>query len=176
MKNVFENIVEYVAQTEILLNFALRNKLADRMEVLDKVKELFLLPQLEMMTAQQVANYYGVGVGAVQSCFKDNRDEISADGVSKCTPKTMLERFVPKGQIVKTQYYADFKLSDEVTLRVPNVGINLFSKRAILRIGMLLRGSNVAREVRSQLLNAFEKTASKAPTKTVCDDPQRNKT
>lgn len=109
--------------------------MAARVDVLDKVKKLFLLPQLEMMTVQQIADYYEVGKEAIQSCFKDNRSEISEDGVTKCTLKTMIERFVPEGQIVKTKYYTDFKLSDDVTLRVPNAGINLFSKRAILRIG-----------------------------------------
>lgn len=39
-----------------------------------------------------------------------------------------------------------------MTLRVPNVGIRLFPKRAVLRLGMLLRDSRVAQEVRTQLL------------------------
>ena len=149
---------------ENLMSAETRAKLSGRVEVLDKVKELFLLPQLEMMTAQQISDYYEVDIKAIQSCFYDNRCEISADGVVKYTPKTIAERFLLKGEIVKTQYYTDFKLSDDVTLRVPNVGINLFFKRAILQIGMLLRDSAIAKEVRTQLLNTFEHSAEEQRT------------
>ena len=42
-------------------------------------------------------------------------------------------------------------------LKVSNRGIRVFSRRAVLRIGMLMPGSRVATEVRTQLLNVFEK-------------------
>ena len=38
-------------------------------------------------------------------------------------------------------------------LTISNAGIKVFPKRAILRIGMLLTGSEVSSEIRSQLLN-----------------------
>lgn len=72
---------------ENLLNPETRAKLSGRVEVLDKVKKLFLLPKLDTMTVEQIAEYYEVGKEAIQSCFKDNRIEISADGVTKYTPK-----------------------------------------------------------------------------------------
>lgn len=40
----------------------------------------------------------------------------------------------------------------------------LFPKRAILRVGMLLRDSEVAKEVRTQLLNIEEHTATEVKT------------
>ncbi|HHB2937638.1 MULTISPECIES: hypothetical protein [Bacillus cereus group] len=42
--------------------------------------------------------------------------------------------------------------------------VALFPKRAILRIGMLLRDSEVAKEVRTQLLNIEENTATEIKT------------
>lgn len=36
---------------------------------------------------------------------------------------------------------------------IPNRGMKLFSKRAVLNIGMLLRDSDIAKEVRSRLLD-----------------------
>ena len=42
-------------------------------------------------------------------------------------------------------------------IKVSNRGIRVFSRRAVLRIGMLMPGSRVATEVRTQLLNVFEK-------------------
>lgn len=45
---------------ENLTDAETRTKLAERVEVLEKVKDLVLLPQLEMMTVEQVADYYEV--------------------------------------------------------------------------------------------------------------------
>jgi hypothetical protein len=145
-----------MTELNIVEDKSLREQVAGRVDVLDKVKELFLLPRLEMMTAQQVADYYGVGVDAVQKCYRRNKDEINMDGASKIPVKSMVSRFGQDVQIVSYRGYKDIKLSDDITLRVPNVGILLFPKRAILRIGMLLRDSEVAKEVRTQLLNTFE--------------------
>lgn len=145
-----------MTELNIVEDKSLREQVAGRVEVLDKVKELFLLPRLEMMTAQQVADYYEVGVDAVQKCYRRNKDEINMDGASKIPVKSMVSRFGQDVQIVSYRGYKDIKLSDDITLRVPNVGILLFPKRAILRIGMLLRDSEVAKEVRTQLLNTFE--------------------
>lgn len=83
-------------QNESLLDTATREKLAGRVEVLDKVKELFLLPQLDMMTAQQVADYYEVGLEAIRSCYKDNKTEIDMDGAVFHT-KSMIKLKVPAG-------------------------------------------------------------------------------
>ena len=44
-----------------------------------------------------------------------------------------------------------------MTIEVQNAGVRCFSSRAILRIAMLLRDSEVAKEVRTQLLNVVEK-------------------
>lgn len=57
--------------------------------------------------------------------------------------------------------YAELKdvfAGDTVSLpKLSTKGSNVFSKRAVLNVGMLLRDSKVAREVRTQLLNGFEK-------------------
>lgn len=147
-----------MTETNLMKNKELRKQMAARVDVLDKVKKLFLLPQLEMMTAQQVADYYEVDLDAIQKCYQRNRQEIEPDGVQKLCFNALAQRIGQNVQTVKTRYYTDFKLSDDTTLRVPNGGIRLFSKRAILRIGMLLRDSKIAKEVRTQLLNVFDKT------------------
>lgn len=148
----------------------LREQMAGRVEVLDKVKELFLMPELDMLTIQQAADYFEVDSETIQKCYRRNKTEIDSDGVVKETIAGLAERFGQKVQIVKTQYYQDFKLSDSVSLRVPNVGIRMFSKRAILRIGMLLRDSKIAQEVRTQLLNTFEQTTDEQKTKDINDE------
>ena len=46
-----------------------RQKYIDRVEVLEKVKKLFLIPQLDMMTARQIADFYEVEMNTIQICY-----------------------------------------------------------------------------------------------------------
>lgn len=133
----------------------LREQMVGRIEVLDKVKSLFLMPKLDMLSTQQVADYYEVAFDVVKMCYQRNKAEIDNDGAQLKTIGELKEQLVP---LVKTQAKCVFQLADGITLEVPNRGIRMFSKRAILRIGMLLRDSEIAKEVRTQLLNAFEHT------------------
>lgn len=145
----------------------LREQMAGRVEVLDKVKELFLMPKLDMLTTQQVADYYEVEFAAIKKCFLRNKEEINADGTMLKTPLELKGHFVP---LVSTQAKCVFQIADGVTLEVPNRGIRMFSKRAILRIGMLLRDSKIAQEVRTQLLNTFEQTTNEQKLKDIHDE------
>ena len=52
----------------------------NRVEVLDKVKDLLLLPELEMATTSQVADFYEVPMQAIKSLVTDKKDELTADG------------------------------------------------------------------------------------------------
>lgn len=153
-------------EINIVENKELREKMAGRVEVLNKVKELLLLPQLEMMPMQQVADYYEVDYKTVHTCYLRNKEEINSDGAAKIPVKSMASQFLQNEEIeVSVVNHAyEFKFSDEYTLRVPNVGIILFPKRAILRIGMLLRDSEVAKEVRTQLLNIAENSSDEVKT------------
>lgn len=125
-----------------------REALAVRVEVLDKVKELLLLPQVEMATVQAVADYYEVDFEAVKKCYQRHRDEINTDGVKVWTPTMLMGHSVPLAKMGQ-KYYWNVNGED---ILFPNRGTMLFPKRAILRIGMLLQDSRVAQEVRTQLL------------------------
>lgn len=70
-----------------------REALAGRVEVLDKVKELLLLPQVEMATAQLAAEYYEVDCDVVQKCYQAHKKELDGDGVIKATSRGLRERF-----------------------------------------------------------------------------------
>ncbi|WP_051588562.1 hypothetical protein [Bacillus sp. UNC437CL72CviS29] len=50
----------------------------------------------------------------------------------------------------------------------------LFPKRAILRVGMLLRDSEVAKEVRNQLLNIEENTSTEIKTYEIDNEMEIN--
>lgn len=154
-------------ETSLLEDEQLRDSLIKRIDVLDKVKELFLLPELECLTIKQVADYYEVDLHTVQVCYMRNKEEINLDGVRTETPKTIKEFLKVTTCAFKNLEQLNGKLvmqvDDNTTIVIPNRGIKMFPKRAILRIGMLLRDSEVAKEVRTQLLNVFENTEERNP-------------
>lgn len=112
-----------------------RDDLADRIDVLDKVGVLTTLPDDMHVTTEMVAEFYGVGREAVATTVKRNRDEFDDDGYRVMTRVAFEERFT-------------------VNLTSSASMIALFPRRAVLRVGMLLRDSGVARLVRSYLLDA----------------------
>jgi hypothetical protein len=148
-------------------NHDLRNELIARTEVLDKVKKLLLIPEMNCMTIRQVADYYEVDVDTIKRCCQRNRTEIEGDGVVNKTPKIFKE--ILKGTTCSVKNFEQkngklaIQIDDNTRLEIPNRGIKCFSKRAILRIGMLLRDSKIAQEVRTQLLNIVEHTAEEKP-------------
>ena len=145
-------------------NYDLRNELIARTEVLDKVKKLLLIPEMNCMTIRQVADYYEVDIDTINRCCQRNRTEIVGDGVANKTPKVFKDLLTEQDvQLVQNRTNLVIQIDDNTRLEIPNRGIKCFSKRAVLRIGMLLRDSKIAQEVRTQLLNIVEHTAEEKP-------------
>ena len=135
----------------------MRDSLAARTDVLEKVKHLLLLPGIEMMTSKQVAEYFEVDLSVVKMTYANNKDEIDGDGTVMCKLADFESKnFLPSknGRRGTTLFRSE---DGTVTIEIPNRGVRCFSARAILRIAMLLRDSEVAKEVRTQLLNVVEK-------------------
>ena len=135
----------------------MRDSLAARTDVLEKVKHLLLLPGIEMMTSKQVAEYFEVDLSVVKMTYANNKDEIDGDGTVMCKLADFESKnFLPSKNDRRGTTL--FRSEDgTVTIEIPNCGVRCFSARAILRIAMLLRDSEVAKEVRTQLLNVVEK-------------------
>lgn len=126
-------------ENELIEQKELREQMIDRVEVLDRVKELILLPNTEYATTEQVARYFEVGLEAIQSLIKDNRSELTTNGFGIRKRKEILN-----------------VLKEQLEINIPNRGMNLFPKRAILNVAMLLRDSEVAKEIRTRLLDIVQ--------------------
>ena len=153
-----EEIDKYMTkEIELLENKEMRDNLVERLDVLDKVGSLLLLDELQMATTEQVAKYYGVEKNVIEKCVGNNKEEIESDGYGVKTKDYLLTENIS----VKTKRGGFNILDDngEVVASGSNKGIALFPKRAILRVGMLLRDSEVAKELRTQLLNVVETVA-----------------
>lgn len=116
-----------------------RDALADRTDVLDKVGALRMLPDDMHVTTEMLAEFYAVPVKTIQTTVLRNREELDDDGYRVVTRAAFEETFTMK----VTSSASTFAL---------------FPRRAVLRVGMLLRDSTVAREVRDYLLDAEVET------------------
>ena len=145
-------------ETQFIDDRTLRDNTVGHYEVLEKVKKLLLIPELEVMTTEQVADYYEVDYDAVKKVYQRNTDELESDGMHIEKMETFL-----KGQNVsfqKERNKAILTYDNGITFSVTNRGLKVFPRRAILRVGMLLRDSVIAKEVRTQLLNIEEKSSN----------------
>ncbi|RHP47006.1 hypothetical protein [Clostridium sp. AF32-12BH] len=151
-------------QDNIITNKALRCQLVERFNILETVKKLILLPETEMISLGQIAEYYEVSEQRIKDVYTQNREEIDEDG-TKILPKNFYTDVLrDKTSVKANQTSVTYIFSDGQIVKINNRGLKVFSKRAVLRIGMLLRKSKVAKEVRNQLLNTIEKAAPEVKT------------
>lgn len=121
----------------------MRAQTAGRVDVLDKVKALTLLPDGVHATADGVASYYEVDVEAIKSLVRRNREELEENGLRKLTGEELRE-------------FVRVSLTPANHVSSKTRTINLFSRRTILNVGQLLTESDVARRVRTYLLEVEE--------------------
>ena len=119
-------------------------------DILDKIKAIPYMTKDMVVSIEQVANYYEVTKKAIETVIKRNKDEIESDGY-----------MVLKGEELK-----DFKnkiclLHGEGNKIISNKTqtFSILTKRAMLRIGMLLTTSEIAKQVRTHLLNCEEEVS-----------------
>jgi hypothetical protein len=116
-----------------------------RDEVLDKVKSVAFITEQFEMTLQGAADYYEVSVETIRGIVKRHREEFNDYG----------ELRLLRGKLLK-----EFKegLVHPVPELLTTPSLTLLNRRGLLRIGMLLTESEVARSVRNYLLNVEEES------------------
>lgn len=166
-------------------------RLTEHIEVLNKVKTLMTIPGFDVMTTRQVAEYYEANIDTVRRVYQRHKAEIDADGTAEMKPKDFLTGPEVQPEIEMDGLRAEPKIQskdrednsltgpevrftrgargtttlifdDGFVFELNNYGTRVFSRRAVLRIGMFMPSSKVATEVRTQLLNAVEKLPAPA--------------
>ena len=120
----------------------LRAQYADQVDALDKVKALRLLPDDVHATTDLVATYYEVDRKTIEKLVERNIAELAANGY----------------RVIEGQELTDVKSVSSVASRARSLA--LFSRRTILLVGLLLRDSEIAKRVRSVLLDIEEETTT----------------
>ena len=152
----------------IISDRSMRDNCVSHYEVLEKVKKVLLIPDTEWATQKQVAEYYEVGEKAIETICTRHKDELETDGVSLKSYKEFLN--IQNEGLETVVGKTIFLLVNGESLTVPNRGLKVFPRRAILRVGMLLRDSVIAKEVRTQLLNIEEKTSDEVKVQDINEE------
>jgi phage antirepressor YoqD-like protein len=139
-----------MSTTELTLvdNRTERDRLIERTDVLDKVGVLRTLPDDMHCMTPMVAEFYGVTVEVIRQTVNRNREEFDDDGY-----------------LVVSRADVSDNLSltwDELGVPVKTAAVAMFPRRAVLRVGMLLRDSPVARQVRDYLLDTEQAAPARA--------------
>ncbi|WP_018547681.1 hypothetical protein [Streptomyces sp. LaPpAH-108] len=130
-----------IDQTALLESRALRSSVLDRTDVLDRVKTLALLPDGLHVTTAMVAAYFGVSVEAIRQVKARHREELSENGMVTLQGRDLQE------------FKRDILSRYSGSYPQPRSSLTVYSRRAVLNIAMLLRDSEVARQVRTYLLD-----------------------
>jgi hypothetical protein len=124
------------------------------LETINKAKALLMAmwQGTGIATTEQMAEYYEVHNDTVKKVYQRNREELDLDGV-----KTL------KGQVLKDYFksISETRMVDGGDMMSPtgtriNSSLLIWTPRAALRLGMLLRDSLVAQQVRTILLDVAE--------------------
>ncbi|MEK4512890.1 hypothetical protein [Paenibacillus sp. FSL K6-2524] len=134
---------------------SLRESHINRTEVLDKVKRLLLLPGDMNASIEQASTYYEVSRKAIDSLIFDNREEVESDGLKVLTGSEL------------------FSLKEMGVIGKNTSAFTVIPRRAMLRIGMLLKESIIAKALRDQLLDSEESFRSSKSASSKDDEGKR---
>ncbi|MGP4114951.1 hypothetical protein ACTWP5_29120 [Streptomyces sp. 4N509B] len=121
---------------------SLRGSLAARTDALDEVKALALLPDGLHVTTEMVAAYFVVHRDVIRKVVQRHRAELAENGLH-----------ILRGSDLRVFERDSLSLSIK-SYPQGRAHLTLYSRRTVLNIAMLLRGSAVARRVRTYLLDA----------------------
>lgn len=143
-----KKINNLISTNEVILTESktMREEFINNVDILDKIKVIPYLTNDMVVSVEQVANYYEITKKAIETIIKRHRDELETDGI-----------VVLKGEQLKDFNKKICDLHGEGSkINNKTRAFTVMTKRAMLRIGMLLTTSLIAKEVRNYLLNLEE--------------------
>ncbi|WP_329208990.1 hypothetical protein OG257_19100 [Streptomyces sp. NBC_00683] len=135
-------------EVALLESHALRVERMGRVDALDKVKSLVMLPDGIHVRTDDVARYFEVSTASVRRLTDRHQQELTDNGMR-----------VLRGDDLRSFHGDMLSLWEgEVPESYPQAAtqLRLYTRRTVLDVAMLLRDSDIARCVRTYLLDAEE--------------------
>lgn len=115
-------------EMELVLNKEIREQCIERIEILEKVKGLLLIPNSDFATVNLIADYYEVGEECIKSVVFENQEELLSDGLIKLNYNDTKE-FLVSCLLQPTNFRGYFEAGG---MRFANRSNTLIPRRAIL--------------------------------------------
>ena len=114
----------------------------ENIHVLEQVKDILTIGKTDLITVQMCADYFEANERTVSDCINVNKLELEENGLKVYKRKEIIQIFEN----------TDYPYLEE-GFKIPNRGLRLMTKRTLLNIGMLLRDSEIAKELRRRILD-----------------------
>ncbi|WP_446039374.1 hypothetical protein [Streptomyces sp. SID1121] len=135
------------SEVALLESRTMRAEHLGRVDALDKVKALVMLPDGIHIRTEDASRYFEVSTDVIRQLTARHRAELTENGMR-----------VLRGSELRSFHSDNMSLSSGGGGSYPQrrSSLTLYSRRSVLNIAMLLRDSDIARCVRTYLLDAEE--------------------
>ncbi|MFF7256747.1 hypothetical protein [Streptomyces microflavus] len=133
-------------EVALLESRALRVEQMGRVDILDKVKSLVMLPDGIHVRTEDVARYFEVSTEVVRKVIQRHREEVTENGLKLLRGSEL--------QVFHRDMLSLWKGGEGESYPQAATQLTLYTRRTVLNVAMLLRDSDIARCVRTYLLDA----------------------
>lgn len=128
--------------------------MSNEIDVLNNVKKPLFLPNTQLMTIKMVADYYEVDAKTIDKIVNRHLDELTEDGYEVYSRAELINLWIQKNANFKNLKGKTVVTINNQNIIIPNRGLRLFTARALLHIGILLRDSIIAEKVRQEIIKS----------------------
>lgn len=87
-----ENNIVTFTEEDLISKKEMREQYIDRLDILEKVRALFLIPELNLMSTGMVAKFFDVSAETIKKTYQRNQEEIDSDGAKMLKVKDFFDR------------------------------------------------------------------------------------
>ena len=126
----------------------------ENIHVLEQVKDILTIKETDFATFQMCAEYFEVSERRIRQIINEINEELKDNGLKMYNKENFLREInLPLRNNKQMNGKSILTFENGYELIFPNRGMYLMTKRTLLNIGMLLRDSEVAKELRRRILD-----------------------
>ena len=126
----------------------------DNIHKLELVKDILTISKTDIVTVKMCAEYFEVNERRIRQVVDEIKEELEENGLKVYSKAEFLKEInVPLRNDQQLNGKSILTFEDGTELVFPNRGLILMTKRTVLNIGMLLKNSKVAKELRRRILD-----------------------
>lgn len=142
-----------ITEEDLINKKETRDKYIDRLDILEKVKALFLIPEVNLMSTGMVAKFFDVPVATIRTVYNRHTEELIEEGAKTLKANEIFDSFTVKpSNFQRVQGGVIATCTDGQKFHLTNRDAVYYSPRAVMCLAMMMEESPVANAVRHQIL------------------------